>query len=189
MAAMDKTLPVVVPVQQPTTVIVPPQAYQPQHRPDEKGCCCFPILHNTSDHVKKARRASIFILVIHIITLLGMLTQLVGSVIGIVMAIVLLCKFTKCVYKTAAILYTIGFLSDASHTVFWILLYLTLNDDDEDSIDEEFDEYDISSGWLIGLGLVPSALGAVSFLVGVIFTCKAVANWQHSGAPDAMMPV
>lgn len=45
--------------------------------------------------------------------------QLAGTVIGIVMSIVLLCKFTKCVYTAAAVLYTIGFISDALNAVFW----------------------------------------------------------------------
>lgn len=35
------------------------------------------------------------------------------------MSLVLLCKFTKCTYTTAAVLYTIGFLSDLANMALW----------------------------------------------------------------------
>lgn len=45
--------------------------------------------------------------------------QLAGIIIGVVVSIVVLCNFTKCVYIAAAILYTIGFIADAVNTIFW----------------------------------------------------------------------
>lgn len=64
---------------------------------------------------------------------------------------------------------------------------MALTDDEENSIDEELEDF--SSGVVIVLGVVPCVIGAVAFLLGAIFTSKAVRNWQHSGAADAMLPV
>lgn len=70
-----------------------------------------------------------------------------------------------------------------------ILVIVARTDDEDDSTDEETEDSGLSSGMVLGIVIVPGVLGALSFLVGAIFAFKAVRNWQHSGAADAMLPV
>ncbi|CAM9307028.1 unnamed protein product, partial [Scytosiphon promiscuus] len=127
------------------------------------------------------RISTIVIIVVHAIALLAFGWWLWGlwlaSLIGFIMGGVLLCQFNKCTYIVGASLFVVGAIFDLTSMAAWIAISQSLDDD-------------YNSDWSEGVGwfALPSALGALSFIVGAVFAFRAICNWDKSGAPDAMGP-
>ncbi|CAN0270382.1 unnamed protein product [Ascophyllum nodosum] len=172
------------------------------------GCCAAP---GASPAVLRVRRMAIAIIIFHVIALCAVgfmrwgnlrrsVAQWIGSLMGIIMASVLLCVFNKCCYTSAAIVFAIGGIFDVIAMIMWIVLAQAFDDIGEDAdyyytttisgdinyysgdaLDEATDKRgDIASGLA-----VPTAVAALTMFLGSAFAIMAVISWAHSGAPDA----
>ncbi|CAM9441618.1 unnamed protein product [Ectocarpus sp. 6 AP-2014] len=170
------------PVQKPTTAVIAPRS-----GPQQAGggrCCSVPLA--ASRDFKSIRRAAIAVLVIHVVAVStsGYL-QLPGSLIGIIVGGIGLCQKSRCSYRVACVVISVGFVLDLCHLFSPRLWFLSPIQDDS-SDDRVYAGYgaDISSAQEMAL-VLPVALGALSFLaVGAVFTREAFRQRRRSGTHD-----
>ncbi|CBJ33828.1 expressed unknown protein [Ectocarpus siliculosus] len=166
-------------IQQPATVIAVPPTTTVVHA--QNGCSCT-VPPNVSGHVRGSRGATIATIVVHAIALLAFGWILWGiwlaSLISFIMGGILLCQFNKCTYIVAGSLFILGCIFDLVSMAAWIA-YAT-----SDNYYYNGSELSSAVGWFA----LPAALGALSFIVAIVFIFLAICNWEKSGAPDAMGP-
>eukprot|EP00752_Nemacystus_decipiens_P010187 g9077.t1 len=90
---------------------------------------------------------------------------------------VLLCSFSKRVYRTAAVFFALGAVVDFGLLFVWSYVVHEINERNRTNGDED---YDIPTGYFAIL-IIPAVLSSLGFLMASVFAFKTVCNWPRGG--------